>query len=169
MSYPVVIRELPSQNEVDYRFIRVAGSAINNGMAVIPGNTLVEGYRDVYTISASPSSADDFWIATGVEAMYETGKHLDDYINEAGTVFRIERLVPGAIYAISSDGLNISTPATDMVPGAYVAATYVGTFKMVVAATAPETLYTIGRVIDVYTKGGKTFVSIMFQKPVSNS
>lgn len=166
MAYPVVIRELPSQNEVDIRFVINSSAAVNNGVLVTPTDTLVSGYRDVYTLTTLAST--DLWIATGVEAMYETGKHLDDYRNEQGKPFRVERLVKGAIFAISSDGISVTTPSTNQVVGASAIMGSNGVITL--KATAASGDVVVGKVIDIFAKGGKTFISIMFNgAPVTAS
>lgn len=158
MAYPVVIRELPSQNEVDLRFVLNASSAVNNGVLVTPTDALVSGYRDVYSLTTLAST--NLWIATGVEALYETGKHLDDYTNAAGAPFRIERLVKGAIFAISSDGISVTTPATNQVVGAHAIMGANGVITLKATAASGDVI--VGEVIDIFSKGGKTFISIMF-------
>lgn len=158
MAYPVVIRELPSQNEVDLRFVVNTSAAVNNGVLVTPTDALVTGYRDVYGLTTLASA--NLWIATGVEALYETGKHLDDYTNAAGAPFRIERLVKGAIFAISSDGISVTTPATNQVVGANAIMGSNGVITLKATAASGDVI--VGKVIDIFSKGGKTFISIMF-------
>lgn len=157
MAYPVVIRELPSQNEVDIRFVVNTSAAVNNGTLLTPTETLATGYRDVYTVTSL--SKDDLWIATGVEAVYETGKHIDDYQNAQSKPFRAERCVKGAIFAISSDGLSVASPATNLVKGA---SAIMGTGTITLKATPVTDDVVVGKVVDIFVKGGKTFVAIMF-------
>ena len=177
MSYPVVIRELPSQNEVDYRFVAASPAAVNNGTIMFPSETIIGGTRDVYMPAVSTKNPNNMWIATGVEAMYETGKHLDDYTNVTSqntippkAMYRIERIVEGCIYAISSDGFIFnSTQSSDLVVGgkAWLSPGSQQTITLSAPSATVSSYTQIGTIIDVYTKGGKTFASIMFHIPAS--
>lgn len=152
----VVIRELPSQNAVDHRF-GVYGSDIDNG-SVVALSELKD--RDLWIAAAATDSA-NLWLVTGVELMYDETKSIYDYTNVSGVPFRCERVLAGGIYAISTEGLTIATPATDLVKGASVIFNS-GETKLTVAATASGTV--IGEVIEVEAKGGQTFAAIQFYK-----
>ena len=159
----VVIRDLPSQNAVDYRF-GVMESDIQNGH-VVALDTLKE--HDLWTAKASTNAA-NLWLVTGVELMYEETprKHLWDYINEAGKAFRCERVLAGGIYSISTEGLTIAAESTDLVAGAAVIFKS-GDTKLTVAKSATGNV--VGKVIEVYTKAGMKFAAIEFGKAVANA
>lgn len=154
----VVIREMPSQNAVDYRF-GVYGTDIDNGHVV--GLKEMKDH-DLWIAEASTDAA-NLWLVTGVELMYEENprKHLYDYTNESGKPFRCERVLAGGTYAISAEGLTVANASTDLVAGAAVMFVS-GSDKLTVAKTADGTV--IGKVIEVYTKSGMTFAAIEFFK-----
>ena len=153
-TYPVVIREIVSHNEADYRFGYKASAAVNNGVLVALDAPLA-GHRDVWTVKASITVAtDELWIVTGVELMYEAGKTLGDYTNAAAKPFRIERIKAGGTYAVSVDG--IADSASIAVGDGITAAT---TGKLGVAG---ENATVLGTVVDVYTRGGIKFAAIRF-------
>lgn len=154
----VVIRELPSQNAVDYRF-GVYGADIDNGH-VVGLKELKE--RDLW-VAEAPTAAENLWLITGVELMHDEHKHLSDYTNETGVAFRCERVLAGGIYAISTEGLNVTAPETNLVKGASVAFAS-GSDKLTVAKSATGTV--VGEVIEVYTKAGQTFAAIKFANAV---
>ena len=155
----VVIRDLPSQNAVDYRFGVMEEAAIQNGH-VVALDTLKE--HDLWTAEAATDAA-NLWLVTGVELMYQESprKHLWDYTNEKGEAFRCERVLAGGTYSISTEGLTIATEETDLVDGAAVIFES-GETKLTVAATASGTV--VGKVIEVYTKAGMKFAAIEFYK-----
>lgn len=152
----VVIREMPSQNAVDYRF-GVFGADIDNGHVV----GLKELKDHDLWVAEAPTKADNLWLVTGVELMYEEypRKYLYDYFNESGKPFRCERVLAGGTFAISSEGLNVADAATDLVVGASVMFVE-GSDMLTVAATASGTV--VGKVIEVYKKAGQTFAAIEF-------
>ena len=156
----IVIRDLPSQDAVNYRFGKLT-TKIDNGH-VIALTEMID--HDLWAADAAPQKADDnLWLVTGVELMYEEypRKHLWDYYNEANKAFRCERVLAGGIYSISKEGLVIADEATDLVKGAAVMFN-AGSNALTVAATAAGTV--IGKVIDVYTKSGVKFAAIQFEK-----
>lgn len=156
----VVIRDLPSQNAVDYRFCKLAAD-IDNGH-VVSLTKMID--HDLWEGNAAPAKADEnLWLVTGVELMYEETprKHLWDFYNEAGRGFRCERVLAGGVYSISKEGLTIADEEIDLVAGASVMFT-AGENKLTVAAAASGTV--IGKVIDVYTKAGVKFAAIEFAK-----
>lgn len=155
-TYPIVIREQPSNNPVDYRFGIDASNNLNNGILVKLANK--ETTRDVYAASTTfTPGTDELWLVTGVELVYEAGKTIGDYINEKGKPFRVERVKAGGIYAISVDGL---TGGADVAAGQVAIAVTGG--KMKVAASAGQGETAIGSVVAVFTRGGIKFASIRF-------
>lgn len=158
--YCVVIREMPSQDPVNYRF-GVATEDLQNGSVVTLGE-LIDGERELYAASVPAAGTDELWLVTGVELMYKEDKHISEYINEAGHNFRVERLAAGGIYALSVEGLNVANPETDLVKGASVTA---GAEAMLtVAATPAEGAAVVGKVIDVFNRAGMKFASIQFAR-----
>lgn len=158
MMYPVVIRELPSQNQPEYCFVLDANNNINNGICVTPSTSLIEGCRDVYGVDVL--DVNNLWITTGVENIYKRGEHITDYTNIAGNAFRCERIIDGSVYVISSDGLSVDTIESDIAVGAYAICDAYGAIQISSSATGNV----IGNVISVFTKGGKKFVVIAFHK-----
>lgn len=154
-TYPIVIREQPSNNPVDYRFATLEAAA-NNGILVKLADK--ESTRDVYaaTTTFTPAS-DELWLVTGVELQYEAGKTIGDYQNPANKPFRVERVKAGGIYAISADGLTNGTTCTT---GQLALAVTGGKIKVAASAGTGESA--IGTVVDKFTRGGITFVSIRF-------
>lgn len=161
MAKCVVIRELPSQNAVDYRHA-VKSADIENGHVVSLGEMID---HDLWT-AVAPDAVENLWLVTGVELMYDERKNITDYVNESGKPFRVERVLAGGIFAISTEGLTIANPETDLVKGASVIYT-AGAEKLTVAAAASGTV--VGEVIDVYSKGGLKFAAIAFAKAVKNA
>lgn len=156
----IVIRDLPSQNAVDYRFGKLA-TDIDNGHVVSLTKAID---HDLWEANAAPQKAgDNLWLVTGVELMYEETprKHLWDFYNEANVGFRCERVLAGGIYSISKEGLTIADEDTDLVAGASVMFN-AGKNKLTVAATASGTV--IGEVVEVFTKSGTKFAAIQFAK-----
>lgn len=160
--HAIVIRELVSQNPIDYRFA-VSTAAINNGR-VVNLNGLKD--HDLYNIAATPTDEKNLWIVTGVELMYEEvpRKYLWDYENAANQPFRCERVQKGLILGISEDGLTAATASTDFVVGASVVFTS-GTDKLTVKATGENGDIVIGKVIEVHTHAGVKIASIEFSEP----
>ena len=153
----VVIREIVSHNPTDYRFA-IADTELQNGMVVTLGG-LKDGYRDVYEASAPAAGTDELWIVTGVELVYDQKikNYLPEYKNQAGKIVRVERVAAGITMALSVDGLNGAEGV--MKAGSVVTAD--ATNKLTVA-TSPGSNTQVGKVIDVFTRGGLKFVSICF-------
>lgn len=160
--HAIVIRELVSQNPIDYRFA-VSTAAIDNGRVV---NLSGLKDHDLYNIAATPTDEKNLWIVTGVELMYDETprKFLWDYENAANQPFRCERVQKGLILGISEDGLTAATASTDFVVGASVVFTS-GTDKLTVKATGANGDIVIGKVIDVYTRSGVKIAAIEFADP----
>lgn len=156
MANCVVIREMPSQNAVDYRHA-IMSADIENGH-VVSLDKLVD--HDLWQ-AVAPAKVENLWLVTGVELMYDERKALTDYINKTGLPFRCERVLAGGTFAISAEGLTVAAPETDLVKGAAVMYTE-GEDKLIVAATASGTV--VGKVVDVYVKAGLKFVAIEFAK-----
>ena len=156
MAKCVVIREMPSQNAVDFRHA-IMSADIENGH-VVSLDKLVD--HDLWQ-AVAPAAVENLWLVTGVELMYEEypRKHLYDYYNESGVPFRVERVLAGGTYAISTEGLTIAAPETDLVAGAAVVYTE-GEDKLTVVASATDNV--VGKVIEVYTKAGMKFAAIEF-------
>ena len=154
-TYPIVIREQPSNNPTDYRFATLS-SAANNGILV--KLAAKETTRDVYAASTTYTpGTDELWLATGVELVYEEGKNIGDYQNPANKPFRVERVKAGGIYAISADGLtNGSDAAAEQLCLAVTGG------KMKIASSAGSGESAVGTVISTFTRGGIKFVSIRF-------
>ena len=134
-------------------------SDIENGHVVGLKN-LKENERDLW-IAEAPTAAANLWLVTGVELMYQEVKSAADYINETGHPFRVERVLAGGIYAISTEGLTIAKEDTDLKVGSVVTFAS-GAHKLTVAASASSNV--VGKVIDIYTKAGQKFVAIEFAK-----
>lgn len=156
-NHGVIIRELPSHDPVNYRSA-VCANDLDNGY-VVSLTALKEGERELWLADDTPAAGDELWLVTGVEHLYEETKHLVDYYNEAGKAFRVERC-RDMICAISKEALTIGTEATDMVAGAVVVAGT--TKKLTLKASAANGDVVIGRVAEVFTRGGIKFASIEF-------
>ena len=161
MAKCVVIREMPSQNAVDFRHA-IMSADIENGH-VVSLDKMVD--HDLWQAIA-PAAVENLWLVTGVELMYDERKSIADYINETGLPFRVERVLAGGTYAISTEGLTIAAPETDLVAGASVIYT-AGADKLTVAKTASGTV--VGKVVDVYAKAGLKFAAIEFAKAAQNA
>lgn len=163
MAHGVIIRELPSQDAVNYRFAKHTAD-LDNGQ-VISLDGLADGEHDVWKV-ADASSGKEIWIVTGVELQYDEKKQISDYVNEAGKPFRCER-AEGMIVAISKEVLSfVTNEATDMVAGAWVGATAGNRLLLDAGETTLSDVY--GQVIDVYTRGGIKFAAIEFTNSVNN-
>lgn len=161
MAKCVVIREMPSQNAVDYRHA-IMSADIENGH-VVSLEKLVD--HDLWK-AVAPTAVENLWLVTGVELMYDERKNITNYVNVTGIPFRCERVLAGGTYAISVEGLTVAAPETDLVAGAAVIYTE-GEDKLTVAAAATGTV--IGKVVEVYTKAGLKFAAIEFAKAAQNA
>lgn len=160
MAYPIVMRELPSQNQPEYRFVLDTTDNINNGMLITPTNSLMQGCRDVYGVGTL--DVYNLWITTGVENLYENDKHITDYTNVVGNTFRCERIIEGSVYAISVDGLSLDTVYSDIAAGAYALCDEYG--AITVSASANGNL--VGNVVSVFIRDGIEYVAIAFHVTV---
>lgn len=161
MAHGVIIREIPSQDAVNYRFAQHT-AALDNGQ-VVALKELVSNEREIWKVE-TPAAGDELWVVTGVELMYDEKKQIGDYTNEAGQPFRCERAVDMTI-AISKDALAFGTgESTDMVVGASVIGTAATKLTLKAAAATGDKVY--GKVIDVYTRGGIKFAAIQFAHAV---
>ena len=155
MGHGVVIRELPSQDAVNYRFAKHTAD-LDNGQ-VVALSALADDEHDIWAVE-TPTAGGEVWVVTGVELQYDEKKQISDYVNEAGKPFRCER-AKDMIIAISEDALSFATnEATDMVVGSKVTTT--AATKLTLSKSATSNV--CGTVIDVYTRGGIKFAAIQF-------
>lgn len=161
-TYPIVIRELPSNDPVNYRFAKMATTVCNGVLVTIPNR---EATRDVYVATLADKdtggiASAELWMVTGVELSYEAGKMTGDYINSANKPFRIERIAAGGIYAVSLDGLGIALGQT-VALGDAVCVGDNGVMNVVAAASVSDERV-VGWVVNLFERGGINFAAIRF-------
>ena len=119
---------------------------IENGMVVKIAGT-IPGEREVLKVVAPEGSEDvaDLWIVTTPEVVAdERKKNLSDFVNEAGQIITIDKLMPNDIFSLTAEGL-----AGTAVAGHKVGLASAGGVKLAVAASESGMGTVIGTVLDI--------------------
>ena len=119
---------------------------IENGMVVKIAGT-IPGEREVLKVVAPEGSEDvaDLWIVTTPEVVAdERKKNLSDFVNEAGQIITIDKLMPNDIFSLTAEGL-----AGTAVAGHNVGLASAGGVKLVVDAATSGMGTVIGTVLDI--------------------
>ena len=119
---------------------------IENGMVVKIAGT-IPGEREVLKVVAPEGSDDvaDLWIVTTPEVVAdERKKNLSDFVNEAGQIITIDKLMPNDIFSLTAEGL-----AGTAVAGHNVGLASAGGVKLVVDAATSGMGTVIGTVLDI--------------------
>ena len=123
-----------------------APAEIENGMVVKIAGT-IPGEREVLKVVAPEGSEDvaDLWIVTTPEVVAdERKKNLSDFVNEAGQIITIDKLMPNDIFSLTAEGL-----AGTAVAGHKVGLASAGGVKLAVAASESGMGTVIGTVLDI--------------------
>ena len=123
-----------------------APSEIENGMVVKIAGT-IPGEREVLKVVAPTGSEDvaDLWIVTTPEVVAdERKKNLSDFVNEAGQIITIDKLMPNDIFSLTAEGLDGTAVA-----GHKVGLASAGGVKLAVAASESGMGTVIGTVLDI--------------------
>ena len=123
-----------------------APAEIENGMVVKIAGT-IPGEREVLKVVAPEGSEDvaDLWIVTTPEVVAdERKKNLSDFVNEAGQIITIDKLMPNDIFSLTAEGL-----AGTAVAGHNVGLASAGGVKLVVDAANSGMGTVIGTVLDI--------------------
>ena len=123
-----------------------APAEIENGMVVKIAGT-IPGEREVLKVVAPEGSEDvaDLWIVTTPEVVAdERKKNLSDFVNEAGQIITIDKLMPNDIFSLTSEGLTGTASA-----GHNVGLASAGGVKLVVDAATSGMGTVIGTVLDI--------------------
>ena len=123
-----------------------APAEIENGMVVKIAGT-IPGEREVLKVVAPEGSEDvaDLWIVTTPEVVAdERKKNLSDFVNEAGQIITIDKLMPNDIFSLTADGLTGTAVA-----GHNVGLASAGGVKLVVDAANSGMGTVIGTVLDI--------------------
>ena len=123
-----------------------APAEIENGMVVKIAGT-IPGEREVLKVVAPEGNEDvaDLWIVTTPEVVSdERKKNLSDFVNEAGQIITIDKLMPNDIFSLTAEGL-----AGTAVAGHKVGLASAGGVKLVVDAATSGTGTVIGTVLDI--------------------
>ena len=123
-----------------------APAEIENGMVVKIAGT-IPGEREVLKVVAPEGSEDvaDLWIVTTPEVdADERKKNLSDFVNEAGQIITIDKLMPNDIFSLTAEGL-----AGTAVAGHKVGLASAGGVKLAVAASESGMGTVIGTVLDI--------------------
>ena len=123
-----------------------APAEIENGMVVKIAGT-IPGEREVLKVVAPEGSEDvaDLWIVTTPEVVAdERKKNLSDFVNEAGQIITIDKLMPNDIFSLTAEGL-----AGTAVAGHKVGLASAGGVKLVVDAATSGMGTVIGTVLDI--------------------
>ena len=123
-----------------------APAEIENGMVVKIAGT-IPGEREVLKVVAPEGSEDvaDLWIVTTPEVVAdERKKNLSDFVNEAGQIITIDKLMPNDIFSLTAEGL-----AGTAVAGHNVGLASAGGVKLVVDAATSGMGTVIGTVLDI--------------------
>ena len=119
---------------------------IENGMVVKIAGT-IPGEREVLKVVAPEGSEDvaDLWIVTTPEVVAdERKKNLSDFVNEAGQIITIDKLMPNDIFSLTAEGLAGTASA-----GHNVGLASAGGVKLVVDAATSGMGTVIGTVLDI--------------------
>ena len=119
---------------------------IENGMVVKIAGT-IPGEREVLKVVAPEGSEDvaDLWIVTTPEVVAdERKKNLSDFVNEAGQIITIDKLMPNDIFSLTAEGLDGTAVA-----GHNVGLASAGGVKLVVDAATSGMGTVIGTVLDI--------------------
>lgn len=119
---------------------------IENGMVVKIAGT-IPGEREVLKVVAPEGTEDvaDLWIVTTPEVVAdERKKNLSDFVNEAGQIITIDKLMPNDIFSLTAEGL-----AGTAVAGHKVGLASAGGVKLAVAASESGMGTVIGTVLDI--------------------
>lgn len=123
-----------------------APAEIENGMVVKIAGT-IPGEREVLKVVAPEGSEDvaDLWIVTTPEVVAdERKKNLSDFVNEAGQIITIDKLMPNDIFSLTAEGLTGTASA-----GHNVGLASAGGVKLVVDAATSGMGTVIGTVLDI--------------------
>ena len=123
-----------------------APAEIENGMVVKIAGT-IPGEREVLKVVAPEGSEDvaDLWIVTTPEVVAdERKKNLSDFVNEAGQIITIDKLMPNDIFSLTAEGLDGTAVA-----GHKVGLASAGGVKLAVAASESGMGTVIGTVLDI--------------------
>ena len=123
-----------------------APAEIENGMVVKIAGT-IPGEREVLKVVAPEGSEDvaDLWIVTTPEVdADERKKNLSDFVNKAGQIITIDKLMPNDIFSLTAEGLNGTAVA-----GHKVGLASAGGVKLAVAASESGMGTVIGTVLDI--------------------
>lgn len=119
---------------------------IENGMVVKIAGTIA-GEREVLKVVAPEGNEDvaDLWIVTTPEVVAdERKKNLSDFVNEAGQIITIDKLMPNDIFSLTAEGLTGTASA-----GHNVGLASAGGVKLVVDAATSGMGTVIGTVLDI--------------------
>ena len=119
---------------------------IENGMVVKIAGT-IPGEREVLKVVAPEGSEDvaDLWIVTTPEVVAdERKKNISDFVNEAGQIITIDKLMPNDIFSLTAEGLTGTAVA-----GHKVGLASGGGVKLTVAASESGMGTVIGTVLDI--------------------
>lgn len=123
-----------------------APAEIENGMVVKIAGT-IPGEREVLKVVAPEGTEDvaDLWIVTTPEVVAdERKKNLSDFVNEAGQIITIDKLMPNDIFSLTAEGLAGTAGA-----GHNVGLASAGGVKLVVDAATSGMGTVIGTVLDI--------------------
>ena len=123
-----------------------APAEIENGMVVKIAGT-IPGEREVLKVVAPEGNEDvaDLWIVTTPEVVAdERKKNLSDFVNEAGQIITIDKLMPNDIFSLTAEGLTGTASA-----GHNVGLASAGGVKLVVDAATSGMGTVIGTVLDI--------------------
>ena len=123
-----------------------APAEIENGMVVKIAGT-IPGEREVLKVVAPEGSENvaDLWIVTTPEVVAdERKKNLSDFVNEAGQIITIDKLMPNDIFSLTAEGLTGTASA-----GHNVGLASAGGVKLVVDAATSGMGTVIGTVLDI--------------------
>ena len=123
-----------------------APAEIENGMVVKIAGT-IPGEREVLKVVAPEGSENvaDLWIVTTPEVdADERKKNLSDFVNEAGQIITIDKLMPNDIFSLTAEGLAGTASA-----GHNVGLASAGGVKLVVDAATSGMGTVIGTVLDI--------------------
>ena len=123
-----------------------APAEIENGMVVKIAGT-IPGEREVLKVVAPEGNEDvaDLWIVTTPEVVAdERKKNISDFVNEAGQIITIDKLMPNDIFSLTAEGLTGTAVA-----GHKVGLASAGGVKLAVAASESGMGTVIGTVLDI--------------------